>query len=264
MRESLYEQLKKKEVSFIIEFKKIYNLVISSSDASYFFSTSFKNSKFKVFYEDFNIALFNLFENDKNDYGNIRNLKELINYTININSNLTLNSFLNYLEFFKTLLNFSSRFYDINASQIGSIIDLDCDKIGYKFKYDEGLYSVMLKNPEAESVAIRVSETTREKIYKYLLIRFGSVEKKRECIKSLADDVENICKKYSSISEYSKLKQFIQCVRHTKDSPKKEFPFYYVDEEVWLDKIFEMIIGILSFTKTKEIVSEIISLEKNN
>ena len=43
--------------------------------------------------------------------------------------------------------------------------------------------------------------------------------------------------------------------------PKKEFPFYYEDEEKWLDKTFEMIIGVLSFTKTKEIVNEIKKLE---
>ena len=71
------------------------------------------------------------------------------------------------------------------------------------------------------------------------------------------------CKKYSNITEYSKLKQFIQCTRHTKDDPKKEFPFYYKDEEKWLDKTFEMIIGILAFTTTKEIVKEIIDLESN-
>ena len=95
------------------------------------------------------------------------------------------------------------------------------------------------------------------------MIRNGRTDDKRECIKSLADDVEVICKKYSNIPEYDKLKQFIQCVRHTKDTPKKEFPFYYENEEKWLDKIFEMIIGILSFTKAKEIVTEIKKLENN-
>ena len=67
--------------------------------------------------------------------------------------------------------------------------------------------------------------------------------------------------KYSSVSEYKKLGQFVQCVRHTKDNPVAEFPFYYKDEEEWLDKIFEMIIGILSFSKTKTIVKEIVDLE---
>lgn len=120
----------------------------------------------------------------------------------------------------------------------------------------------MLKNPEAEAVSTQVNEDIRSKIYKYLMIRTGCVEEKRNCIKALADDVEIICKKYSTIAEYDKLKQFIQCTRHTKDALKKEFPFYYINEEKWLDKTFDMIIGILSFTKTKEIVSEIKKLEK--
>lgn len=33
---------------------------------------------------------------------------------------------------------------------------------------------------------------------------------------------------------------------------------------MWLDKIFDMIIGVLSFTKTKKIVKEIIDLENAN
>lgn len=122
----------------------------------------------------------------------------------------------------------------------------------------------MIKNPEAEATALQVKESIRNKIYRYLVIRNGRVDEKRECIKSLADDVELICKKYSNITEYDKLKQFIQCSRHTKDDPKKEFPFYYQDEKKWLDNTFDMIIGILSFTKTKNIVAEIKKLENNN
>ena len=103
---------------------------------------------------------------------------------------------------------------------------------GYSFKKDgNNTYRVMLNNPIAESVALKTKVSIQDKIYKYLMIRCGRVEEKRECIKSLADDVEVICRIYSNITEYAKLKQFIQCTRHTKDDPKKEFPFYYKNEE---------------------------------
>lgn len=205
--------------------------------------------------------MYKLFENDYeyDTYGD--NLDELIGNTLRLKSNLTLNCFLNYLEFFATLFLHNDHNYDTNAKQIHLIILNDCERLGYKFIKDGNTVKTMLKNPEAEAVAIKAKETIRGKIYKYLMLRPGAIEEKRNCIKSLADDVEVICKKYSNINEYDKLKQFIQCTRHTKDEPKKEFPFYYENEEEWLDKTFDMIIGVLSFTKTKEIVKEINKLE---
>ena len=187
----------------------------------------------------------------------------LLENIIHLQADISLDSFLDCLEFFRTLLEYHSDYFDTNARQIASIIFNDCEKLGYTFKSDDEnkTFRVMLKNPEAECVALQVKKSVRDKIYKYLMIRCGRVNDKRECIKSLADDVEVICKKYSNINEYDKLKQFIQCTRHTKNTPKKEFPFYYADEEKWLDKTFDMIIGILSFTKTKEIVEEIKKLE---
>ena len=247
------------------ELEKISNLLSESYTSTFdYFSNSFKRSPYNIFYEDFSTAFYDIFENDKNyTDGYYHSFEDLIDSTRRLYANVTLDSFLDYLEFFKTLLQFESRDFDINANQIKLIIDTDCEKIGYSFVFDESTktYRVMLKNPEAEAFALNVKVTIRDKIYKYLMIRTGRVEEKRECIKSLADDVENICKKYSNIAEYDKLKQFIQCCRHTKDSPKKEFPFYYKDEEKWLDKTFDMIIGVLSFTKTKEIVKEIKDLE---
>jgi len=265
MRESLFEQLKRKEISFIDEVKKITNL-INKSYLKYtecYFDNAFKCSIFNVYYEDFDVAMRELFEVDNDYFSYNGNIYELLNRANYSRLNLTLNCFLNYLEFFKTLFIHKDKFYDTNANQIKLIIDNDCDRIGYKFICEDDCYKVMLKDTEAEAVATKVNESTRTKIYKYLMIRNGCVEDKRNCIKALADDVELICKKYSKVTEYDKLKQFIQCIRHTKDDPKKEFQFYYKNEEQWLDKTFEMIIGILSFTRTKEIVNEIIKLENN-
>lgn len=266
MRESLFEKLKKKEISYIRELRKINNLLNQKYTSTYsYFSYAFKNSPFNVYYEDFDEAMFDIIETDSAYYMDATyGFDYLIDYNIENHNELTLDSFLNYLEFFRTLIEYKSRDFDTNAKQISLIILNDCEKIGYSFKKDHNnAYKVMLKHPEAEAVALSVSESTRNKIYRYLMIRGDRVEEKRECIKALADDVELICKKYSNIQEYDKLKQFIQCARHTKDDPKKEFPFYYENEEKWLDKIFEMIIGILAFTKTKEIVNEIKKIENN-
>ncbi len=265
MRESLFEKLKKKELSYIQELSKIYNLLHPSYTSTYsFYYEAFKQSPFNVYYEDLDDAMYDLIETN-NDYyfDGISDLGYLIDNIMSCQVDLTLDSFLNYLEFFRTLIEYKDRSMDTNARQIASIVSNDCEKLGYIFKAEDNgnTFKVMLRNPEAEAIALQQKETVRNKIYRYLIIRSGRVDDKRECIKSLADDVEVICKKYSSISEYDKLKHFIQCARHTKDDPKKEFPFYYEDEEKWLDKTFDMIIGVLSFTKTKDIVTEIKNLE---
>ena len=261
MRESLFEKLKKKELHFLDELIKIYSLLYEQYTNTYdYFYDAFKISKFNVFANDLDSALSAIFEGETNIYSYVNSFSEKLDKARYSNSNVTLDCFLDYLELFKNLLQYRGRTTQ-NVIQISNIINFDCDKLGYKFVTDDDVIRVMLKNPTAEAVAIQSNESVRSKIYKYLMIRNGHIKDKRNCIKSLADDVENICKKYNNISEYDKLKQFIQCTRHTKDSPKKEFPFYYNDEEKWLDKTFDMIIGILAFTKTKEIVTEIKKLE---
>lgn len=265
MRESLFEKLKRKDLSYIQELSKIYNLLHQSYTSTYsFYYDAFKQSPFNVYYEDFDDAIYDLIEINKEYYiDGTSDFRYLIDNIINYQADLTLDSFLDYLELFRSLIEYKSNKFDTNANQIALIVLNDCEKLGYTFKSEDNgkTFKVMLRSPEAEAVALQQKETVRNKIYKYLMIRSGRVDDKRECIKTLADDVEVICKKYSNITEYDKLKQFIQCARHTKDKPKKEFPFYYEDEEKWLDKTFDMIIGVLSFTKTKEIVAEIKNLE---
>lgn len=265
MRESLFEQQKKKELNYLCEIDKIYNLLTQRfTDTSLFFEISFKESVFCIHWCDFYAALIDIFETNifRDEYDH---MSDLIETSIRYNAKLTLNSFLNYLELFKTLADCESakKYYDSNAKQIIAIVEYDCDKLGYRFIFDNETktYKTALKHPEAEAVALSSTESIRNKIYCYLSIRPGQVEEKRKCIKSLADDVESLRNKYNGSKDYDKLKQFIQCVRHTKDTPKKEFPFYYKNEEKWLDQTFEMIIGVLAFAKTKDIVKEIIDLE---
>ena len=261
MRKSLLEQLNEKKINYLEEFTRIYR-ILNHDDYSYEkLSKSFMNSRYCAYYEDLDEALFSLYENEIDDYaGQDNNVLSEINYTIQLSSNLTLNCFLNYLEFFKTLC------YITNPTtsylrQIETIVENDCAKLGYEFLYINDVFTVKLKNSTVKAVSSFLPESTTEKLEKFLTFRPSDVKSKRECIKSLADDVENICKTYSSIKEFDKLKHFIQCVRHSKDSPIKQFPFYYDNEEYWLDKIFDLIVGILAFVHSKEIVNEIISLE---
>lgn len=267
MRESLFERLKKRKISYLNEIKRVYELIIDrGSTAGMYFKMALKTSPFCTSFNDFDSAMIKIFETT-NYFGETEgSFDEILGCASFGGFELTINSFLDYLEFFRTLLDFSSNYYDANVGIIKQIVEEDCVKIGYELVLDEDseTYKTMLKNPQAEVVVLQVPEIVGNKITRYLTIRKGNIEAKRECVKSLADDVEEMCKTYSNISEYNKLKQFIQCVRHTKDKPNKNFPFYYEDEEKWLDKIFDMIIGVLSFTKTKEIVKEIIDLEDKN
>ena len=264
MRESLFDKLKNRQINIAEELNNIC-LILDVFEVKSFYSQALKISPFKPFYVSISTALTSILSshNYEGDF------KQLVFDALHYRKMIDINCFLDFLEFFKTLYVFGindyncSRYNSRLVAQIQSIIDESCRKLGYEFQYDKEneYYRVKLKNVYAEIVAANSDETVEKKIYKYLMIRSGNVDDKRECIKSLSDDIEILCKQYVNINEYKKLKQFIQCVRHTKDTPKKEFPFYYEDEEKWLDKIFEMIISILSFRNSKEIVKEIVDLE---
>lgn len=263
MRESLFEKLKSKKINYAAEIMKIYSL-LKNYHVGEFYRISLKISDYSAYFDTFDNAVLEILSDEPYE-----DLLDLLTDAQLGETTISLDAFLDFLEFLRVLhfaganSGFARDYIDLNVAQTQTIIEEDCRKLGYCFKFDkrEKTYKLMLSNPAAEAVAINSRKTTAELIYRYLMIRTGNVQQKRECIKSLADEVENLCKKYSSVSEYDKLKQFIQCVRHTKDSPVVNFPFYYKDEEKWLDKTFEMIIGVLAFTKTKEIVKEIKTLE---
>ena len=260
MRKSLFERIKEDKIAYFDEIVKIHNLIQHDYYLEEYIPQEFHYTNYRFKFCNYNEALKYILNLDlQRECATFHN-EEYCN-----KKKIGINSFLDCLEFFRTLcLNKIGELQHTEClKQLIEILEFDSSKIGYSLIYDKTakVYKARLKNPEAEAVALTVKETTRNKIYNYLTLRNGKVADKRECIKSLADDVELICKKYSNIAEYDKLKQFIQCTRHTKDEPKKEFPFYYKNEEKWLDKTFEMIIGILSFTKTKEIVKEIKELE---
>ena len=173
MRESLFERLKKKKISYIHEIKKINNLLYEKyTDTQLYFFVAFKKSPFNIYYENFKEAMKDIIEIDTTFYiDRYSDINVIINCIIDYPAELTLDSFLNFLEFFRTLCDDDNEYFDINVNQIMLIILNDCEKLGYSFKKeDNNTYRVMLKHPEAEAVALNVKESTRDKIYRYLTI----------------------------------------------------------------------------------------------
>lgn len=190
---------------------------------------------------------------------------EAINSVIKLSNN-TINNFLDYYELVVSLLfryYYKGVPYQQEVEQILKILNTALSNLGYGAEYDKEQKTMKChrKDVAAEIVASTASQEVKDKIYKYLSIRDGDIDEKRSVLKNLIDDIELFCKKRSSIKEIDKTKQFLQCVRHTKDCPKKEFPFYYAEEEKWLDFIFQMVIDVLSFEDLEKRVESIIQEE---
>lgn len=145
------------------------------------------------------------------------------------------------------------------------MIEMCISKTGHAFTTDaEGRYVLYLKNPEAEAVATMVEKSIATKIYDYLMIRKGNIKDKRETLKSLSDDIEVLCKKYKDDNVVSKVSQIMQCIRHPKEKMQPKYPFFFENEEEWMDKLFEMFMYVLSIPKTKKYIDEFKSLENSN
>ena len=261
MRKSLFEKIKEEKINIIEEIQKI-KILTDNIDLENFLYNSFKVSAFNFKFVSYNDAFDSIIDPNLVPYEQQLWQTNYYNHENN-QFGIKLDSFLDLSEFLLTLVQFyqKSSFNKDEVSQLSNLILHDLKILGYepiiieKDKY----VKVKLKDPVADAVALNQSESVRDKIDNYLMLRAGDVELKRKEIKSLADDVETICKKTKNIHE---LKQFIQCTRHTKNEPKPEFPFYYEDEEKWLDNIFRMILSALSYNETKQIVAAIDKLEK--
>ena len=64
---------------------------------------------------------------------NCNSLSAVINNIIEHSAELTLDSFLDFLELFRTLSEYQSKYFNTNANQIKMIVQNDCEKIGYAF-----------------------------------------------------------------------------------------------------------------------------------
>ena len=197
-----------------------------------------------------------------------KNLGDAISLIVKRKNN-GLNEFLNFYELIDAMIyvcKFNGYYMDREIDQIEQILSFNLEKTGWYNDFDFETQSSTLrrKDLKAEVVASTKNNDIRSKIYSYLAIRDGAISDKRNLLKCLIDDVEAFCIKNSHIKEIKKLKQFYQCVRHTKEKPIIQFPFYYEDEEKWLDNIFQMVLDVLSFEDLEKRYKTIISEENKH
>ena len=242
-RKSLIDQINSGNVDFHQSISICENII---NDISYELNEAYRNSPFCVLGKYFNDARAYIVRSKKNEQ----------------------DTFLDYCELVLTVFHVHLTMHGSYGNDIlhaTKVIGNAINKMGWTIEFDKEkeVYISRRKDLKAEMVASTQEKSTKDKIYDYLSTRNGDVATKREMLKSLIDDVETFCKKKSSIKEIDKTKQFYQCVRHTKDKPKPEFPFYYADEEKWLDHTFQMVIDVLSFEDLEKRVKAIIEEENN-
>ena len=240
-RVCLLDQIRNKEVDFDRTIKLVLDVL---QEVYYHFNDFYIKSQYCVLGKTLSDAINSIVKNRGNGINEFLNFYELIDslvYTYQINGYCG----------------------DHEVNQIEQILNLNLEKVGWvnDFNYETQQSTLRRKDLKAEIVANTQEKDVQTKIYEYLAIHDGMINEKRELLKSLIDDVEAFCKKRSSIKEIDKAKQFYQCVRHTRDEPKKEFSFYYANEEKWLDCIFQMVIDILSFEDLEKRVKTIVEEE---
>ncbi len=253
----MLEKQKNKTLNYFNEIKKILILYNENYD---YFDTAFERTPFSPCFLNVDKMI---------TQGILKYRGTSVNFKNEINKSISLEVFLDFCSFFKTLISYSVYSpIDEYIEKIAKIIDYDIDKLNYDFYFDtnEQIFKTKLKNPIADATTTFPKPQTSDNIYSYLSFKKGEIDKKRMWLKTLSDEIEYLCKDEDKEIKniLSKAKHFIQCVRHSEDSDdlKKKFPFYYKDEEKWLDNTFEMIIGILAFNNLKKITKEIQNLEK--
>lgn len=269
MRKSLFEKIKEEKINYLEEILATQSLINNDYYFKEYISQEFQCSNYRFAFPCYDDARNYIIDFESFQFQNALTYYQNNQYNSKYNKwKIKLDVFLDYIEFYRTLCidNTKKLHNTIALTQLIDMLNFDAEKLGYALIFDEKdkVYKAMLKNPEAEAVALSVKKSTREKIYDYLIIRKGKVSEKRECLKSLADDVELLCDKYD-VKDFNKVKEFIQCIRHTKDDKnlQKKFPFYYKNEEKWLDNSFKMMIGTLAYKDVKDIVKEIKELQTN-
>lgn len=176
----------------------------------------------------------------------------------------SINDFLYFCDLIITVLsNYNGRLHIREAEQVIKILKNALNILGYGIKMDErNCYKCYRLDLKSEIVASNQSKTVKEKIYEYLSLPKGNVSGKRETLKSIIDEIDTFCKNRTSIGSLEKTKQFYQCVRHPLDDPVREFPFYYKNEEKWLDFIFQMAVDVLAYKDLEDRTKSIKEQEK--
>ena len=154
MRESLFEKEKKKKICFEDECGKIIK-VIGTSEFRQYLREGFKKCPYNCLYASYDDAIKSIIFDD------------------NVFNN-DLDSFLNLLEFLRTLLlyidfdnlkKYGDDYEFQSSKQLANLIDYDAEKLGYGFilnkKYKT--FDAYLKDPITESIALKAKESTKQK-----------------------------------------------------------------------------------------------------
>lgn len=141
--------------------------------------------------------------------------------------------------------------------QLNSLIENIILVMGYTFKLNsDNDYILILKNPSAEAVALTVDLKISDKIYSYLSLRKGDIDRKREVLKSMSDDIELIRNEERDDKFIGKVGRVMQCVRHPKEEKIRTEGYFFENEEESMDELFNMFIGVLSIKEAKQKIKE--------
>lgn len=207
----------------------------------YFYNDAYLKSEYSIYGFNFQEAYYSLI-NEKNSIENFLDFCDLV---------------------ISVLSNYNGSSYSIEAVQVVKILLNALNILGYGTKKEiRNCIKCYRLDMKAEMAAANCPKNVKQKIYEYLSLRNGNAKEKREILKSIIDDVDTFCKNRSSVGVLEKTKHFYQCVRHPLDDPVREYPFYYENEEKWLDFIFQMVVDVLAYRDLEERTKEIKKIEK--
>ena len=248
-RKSLFEKMKERKINYIEEIIKIRDIV-TEFDKKHQFNDMYKESKLNYLGANLNdaYALLIGIEYFSDSYYNnpLSYLK---------NGDITLDQFLDIIEFTKNVLLYKNN--NGLTHQLNSLIENIISVIGYTFKLNsDNDYILILKNPSAEAVALTVDVKISDKIYSYLSLRKGDIDRKREVLKSMSDDIELIRNEDRDDKFIGKVGRVMQCVRHPKEEKIRTDGYFFENEEESMDELFNMFIGVLSIKEAKQKIKE--------
>ena len=248
-RKSLFEKMKERKISYVEEIIKIRDIV-TESDKKYRFNDMYKESKLNYLGANLSDAYALLIGIE---YFNNSKINNPISYLDD--NDITLDQFLDIIEFTKNVLLYKNN--NGLTHQLNSLIENIISVIGYTFKLNsDNDYILILKNPSAETVALTVDVKISDKIYSYLSLRKGDIDRKREVLKSMSDDIELIRNENRDDKFISKVGRVMQCVRHPKEDKIKTEAYFFKNEEESMDELFNMFISVLSIYKAKNTIKK--------
>lgn len=169
--------------------------------------------------------------------------------------------YLSYVQIICNLINVSIKIEKSLASNntikhLKNLIATSLKSLNYKAVIRDDKIDIMKEDYLSEVVANQSPSNISEAIIGFLCSK-GTKEKERS-LQELVDLLEPILKKYSSQSIVSKIKQYVQVVRHPEEKKKeKEFEWYYSDKEKYIDELFGLCIFVQQYDNSKKALDEI-------